>query len=174
VLPGTPTTAALAASGWLFPAGAPSALPSAARTGDLAVPPGMVVVRSGASATVRVTATHPPGGEPWATLATFPQGQDAVRVSLQWSTATASLSPATGCPTFSAASPAPVACESADLPRVVLPGSAVPVKAVLHAVGADGRPLPPGLYTVRLGLYQQLVGSFAGSGTTTLTVRVTA
>ena len=96
-----------------------------------------------------------------------------MRLSLQWSSSAGSLPAVTGCPTFTVG-PAPVACESADLPRVALPGSTVDIDAVLRAVTANGQPLPPGLYTVRLGLYQQLVGTFAGAGSTALEVRVIA
>jgi hypothetical protein len=175
-LPGTATAAALASAGWVFAAGAPTALPPDARAGGVAVAsPAPVVVQSGGEAKVRATVTHPSGGAPWPTLLTFPVGADAVRLSLQWSAASPGgdgVAPATGCPAFSVPTAVPLACENADLPRVVLPGSAVDVVAVLHAVSADGQPLPPGVYSVRLGLYQQLVGTFSGSGATSVQVRV--
>jgi hypothetical protein len=172
-LPGTPTATTLASGGWLFPAGAPAPLPDGARTGAVAGAAPAISVRSGGTVDTRVTATHPAGGAPWPILATFPGGQDAVRLSLQWTGGPPGLPAATGCPTFDDAGPPAVACESADLPRVVLPGASATIDATLHAVGPDGQPLPPGTYTVRLGLYQQLVGTFTGSGATTLQVRVT-
>jgi hypothetical protein len=175
VLPGTPTAADLASAGWLFAAGAPAPLPPADRVGGLAVASPALVVPSGGVATLHVTASHPQGGSPWPTLATFPGGAEAVRVSVQWSApAGTALPAAAGCPAFTAPVPAPVACENADLPRVMLPAATGAVTATVHAVSATGQPLPPGNYTVHLGLYQQLVGTFAGSGTTTLQVRVTA
>jgi hypothetical protein len=175
VLPGTPTTAALASAGWLFAAGAPSPIAPADRAGGLAVASPVIVVRSGGAATVRVTASHPQGGSPWPALSTFPAGADAVRVSLQWSAPSGTALPAVaGCPAFTAPVAGPVACENADLPRVLLPGATGALTATLHAVSANGQPLPPGTYTVHLGLYQQLVGTFTGSGTATLRVRVVA
>ncbi|HVM67843.1 MAG TPA: hypothetical protein VMU14_23410 [Acidimicrobiales bacterium] len=175
VLPGTATAASLSSTGWLFAAGPPAPLAPADRVGGLAVASPTVVVPSGGAVTVRLTASHPEGGAPWATMSTFAAGADAVRVALEWSAPPGTAVPAVpGCPAFSAPVPAPVACESADLPRVMLPAATGAVTATLHAVSATGQPLPPGTYTVHLGLYQQLVGTFAGSGTTTLQVRVTA
>ena len=170
-LPGTPTEAALASAGWLFPAGEPTALPTEARTASLQLPAAPVVVRSGAAVTVRVTAVHPPGGGPWPDLLTFPLGRLAVRLSAQWEGAGGT---ATGCPALPGASSAPLACQSADLPRVLLPGASATIPVVLRAVSATGQPLPPGTYTVRVGLYQELVGVFAGSGAADLEVHVTS
>jgi hypothetical protein len=171
--PGTPTAASLDAAGWLFPSGAPTALQPSARTAGLALASPVVTVRSGGSVTVRVTATHPDGGAPWPTLLTFPSGRDAVRLSLQWEGG-AGLPVVTDCPPFEVGGAAPVACQQADLPRVVLPGASATIPALLRAVTSGGQPLPPGTYTVRMGMYQELVGTFTGSGSTQLQVRVTA
>jgi len=159
VLPGAAIGPALAAGGWLFPAGAPAALADADRVGSVRAPPS-VTVRSGGLVTLPLVVTHPAGGAPWPTLQTFPSGQFAVRVSLQWESSDGS-GLAAGCPPIPGAAPGPLECDAADLPRVALPDTSTRVDAVVRAESASGAPLPAGTYTVRIGLFQQLIGGFS-------------
>jgi hypothetical protein len=168
VLPGTPTEAALADAGWLLPA-APTQLPAPARTDTVAAAPSAPSVASGGTRTLRVAVTHPAGGAPWPALPTY-QGRFAVRLSVWWEAAAGVAAPAS-CPVPGGATGA-AACEVVDLPRVAVPGSTTDLAVVLRARSADGEPLPPGLYTVHLGLYQEGVGPFTDQGVTSLSVRV--
>jgi hypothetical protein len=181
VLPGTPTEQRLAAAGWVFEPGPPRVLPAGARQDVLAVAAGPVEVRSGGAAVVDVAVTHPPGGEPWPALLTF-GGPATVRLAVRWFGSarlpTTCPGPIAGAPAVPARSPtiggpAPVACPNVELPRVVLPGDTVTIPVPLAARSSEGAALPPGTYTVRLGVYQEGVGGFADRGTTEVTVRVT-
>jgi hypothetical protein len=166
-LPGTPTSAALAAAGWLLPA-SPSPLPASARSDTLeAAAPGPMA--SGGAQPLRVAVTHAAGGAPWPALLTY-QGRDAVRLSVWWQ-APAGVSAAAPCPVPGRSTQA-AACQVVDFPRVIAPGSTTAVTTRLQARAADGRPLPAGTYTVHLGLYQEGVGTFTDSGTTSFEVRV--
>ena len=168
VLPGAAIEPALATGGWLFPAGPPAALADGDRVGSVRVPTS-VTVHSGGTVHVPLVVTHPAGGAPWPTLDTFPSGQFAVRLSLQWESPDGSGT-ATGCPPIPGADPTALACQAADLPRVMLPDTSAGVDVVLLAESATGAPLPAGTYTVRIGLFQQLVGGF--SDATSVSVHV--
>jgi hypothetical protein len=161
VLP-SPTQARLASAGWLLPDPTPGPLPDAARHAVLHAPGHegtMTFVASGRTNTIDVRATHDGGGAPWPAEPGLKQEDFAVGLAARWYAP--SLLPAT------AADPGhPIATTTVELPATLLPGETVTFHLPLSARGANGTPLAPGRYKVRLAVFQQQTPAFTDPGLT--------
>jgi len=97
--------------------------------------------------------TPPPGSPALGSGGSEPVDGPAVEVALD-----------SACP-VGGDSARPVACPPpVDIGHTLLPGQSLQVPVRLRASGSTGRPLPPGVYRVHLGLLQEGVASFGGPG----------
>jgi hypothetical protein len=92
--------------------------------------------------------THRGTGAPWTSAVDLPGPGRAVRMGVRWFREGALVADQ----------------PRVELPRSPAPGEAVDLEVPLAARGADGQPLPPGRYEVRIGLVQELVRWFADAG----------
>ena len=159
--PSDPTFSVLDAAGFLSPPapglGAAVALPATDLRGShIDVPSGhKASVQAGKSVPLTVVVHHDQGGAPWPSVAALhsDSGAFAVQVAVAWTGVS------NGVNTF-------------NLPETLLPGRQTRFDIPLAPIDANGQPIPPGTYTVNLGLLQQGVASFSDPVTTiTVTVR---
>jgi Dolichyl-phosphate-mannose-protein mannosyltransferase len=129
----------------------PEPLPPAARRARMEVLDGApAVLEPGGRRTVRLRVTHlwsGGSGAPWTSAVDLPGPAQAVRIGVRWSH-----------------DGVLVQDQRVELPRSLDPGGSVKVEVPLAARGADGKPLPPGRYQVRIGLVQELVQWFEDEG----------
>jgi hypothetical protein len=165
VLPG-PAQARLGAAGWLLPPVIPGPVPLTGQTARIVTrAPAALSVRSGAHRSVRAKVTNASRVSPWPAELALKQGPYAVRVAVRWF--------ATGSAPSSPGEPGtPVVTTTVELPRSLVPGHSASLRIPLVARLATGAPLPPASYLVRIAVYQELHGSFAGA--ITLRVEVTS
>lgn len=144
VLPGAEQDR-LADQGWLLPSGFPTELPSSARRVSLALPDGVeeIDVPSGGVTTVRLTVSHEGAGAPWpdGRQLVGPVREARVRVQMRSDGATDPTDPG-----------GPIV--GAELPGWMLPGDRVTTELGVLGSDAEGRPLEPGRYRIRLGVTQ--------------------
>ncbi len=141
VRPG-PLADSLRAAGRLLPAEFPSMLPEGALAAELrwsGVGDGAAVSR-GRPLAARLAVAHR-GTTPWPHRRGWKDPRHTVTVVLRW---------------IAAADRATTAVSrQLELPRMVYPGDEVVLPVELAAVGADGRPLPPGRYRVVAAVAQR-------------------
>jgi hypothetical protein len=158
-LPGT-VQDRLAAAGWLLPSQTPGELPATAREASLFVPGAegaTTTLRSGATTTVRVLATHEGAGAPWPTDADLHQGTFAVRLSVGWYTPE-------DLPVGAGLRGNPLRITDVALPRTVLPGETATLSVPLTARTQSGSALAAGLYKVRVLVFQEGAAPFTDPG----------
>jgi len=155
VLPG-PVQDRLRTAGWLLPSDLHGPLPAAGQAETVVAAAKLPrTIRPGGSTKVKVTATNAGDGSPWPDERGLKQGPFVVRVQALWFPS--------GLPVASPGEGGrPVAVSVAELPRTLLPGQRATVTVPLTARAPDGRRLAPGIYTVRVAVYQELVGTFPG------------
>ena len=139
----------LAHEGRLFPADPAAPLPDAACHSRLAwagaAPP--AAMQSGEVRTLRLRVAHRGSDAPWLPAGALKTDGGAVRIAIVWTHEG-----------VKAAEP------RTELNWAVVPGDEIVVDLPFAAVGADGKPLPPGRYEVRVSLVQELVRWFADAG----------
>jgi len=156
ILPGSEQSR-LAAAGFLLPPDPASPLPAAAcrsrleRVGD----DGPVHLVTGGRTEVRLRVAHRGTAAPWVATSVLPDAGGAVRLGILWQRQGVQ-----------------VADRRAELPYTLMPGEEVTAATVLEARAADGTPLPPGAYAVRIVLVQELVRWFPDTGDSGLTIPV--
>jgi hypothetical protein len=155
-----PLQSRLGAAGRLFPADPAAPLPLEACRSRLAwaggkAPPRML--GSWETRQLQLRVTHRGTGAPWLPADVLPSAGGSVRIAVVWSRAGAR-----------------VAEPRVELPWALAPGDEAVADLPFAAQGADGKPLPPGRYEVRIGLVQELVQWFtdAGDGELGLAVEV--
>ena len=158
VLPG-PVQDRFVGAGWVFPAATPGPLPDPARHAIVRPRRGApaTIVSAGAATTFTVTATHDGGGSPWPSAAGLKQGIYSVALRIAWyrnGQVPASPNDAG----------APLTLAKVELPRTVLPGETVPLDVPLVARDSASEPLAPGLYQVRLSVFQEGTEAFLDPG----------
>lgn len=155
VLPG-PAQQVLANAGWLLPNLTPGPLPLGSQLARITTRSTPITVHSGGATHMRARVTNASDVSPWPALRGIKQGPYAVRVAVRWfaanQQATSPGQPGT-----------PLVSTAVELPRSLLPGDSATVRLPLVARLADGRPLPPAQYVVRVAVYQELAGSFGGA-----------
>lgn len=148
----------LAAAGDLLPADPAAPIPEeACRAGiELLEDPGPVLrLQRGSSRTLRLRLTHRGHGAPWVSSAALGTPANAVRLAVQW----LDRGTVTG-------------DRRVELPQTMAPGERVDLDLVLEPRTATGEPLPPGLYTARISVLQELVRWCDGAGDGSLTLQV--
>jgi hypothetical protein len=147
----------LAHEGRLFPTDPAAPLPAAACRSHLAwagaAPP--AVMHSGEVRTLRLRVAHRGSDAPWLPAGALKTDGGAVRIATVWTHEG-----------VKAAEP------RTELNWAVVPGDEIVVDLPFAAAAADGKPLPPGRYEVRIGLVQELVLWFADVGDGTLVQKV--
>ena len=162
VMPGS-AQAVLRRAGWLLPSKVPGPLPLFAERATVTATTVPHTLRAGGRADVRVTARNVGPGTPWPGLRGLKQDEYVVRVAAQWfSAGQQASSPGEG--------GVPVTASLVELPRTLVPGDAVRLSVPIVARTPAGRRLAPGVYTIRVSVYQELVGVLPG---TTLTFSMT-
>jgi hypothetical protein len=146
----------LRAAGWLLPDDLHGPLPAAGQVQRVSAASRLPqTIRPGASSKVKITATNAGRGSPWPDERGLKQDEFVVRVQALWFPR--------GHPVTSPGQGGqPVAVSMAELPRTLQPGEGARVTIALTARSVDGLRLPPGTYTVRIAVYQELVGTFPG------------
>jgi hypothetical protein len=163
VLPGA-TQESLGAAGWLQPDPAPGPVPVRGQLADIDVlTAGPLGVVSGTTDALPVRITNSGRVSPWAAAAGTKQAAYAVRVAERW------FAPGVT-PSNNGGATKPVAMTVIDFPRSLLPGESTSFNLPLVAQARSGAPLPPAQYRVRIAVYQELVGTFAGAITLTVNV----
>jgi hypothetical protein len=146
-------------AGWLLPS-PPGPLPDAARHAVLVTADrqaSVLTVPSGATRTLRVSATHDGAGSPWPAEAGLQQAAFAVRLAVRWYLP--------GDLPADPADPGRAAVATVvQLSRTTLPGETATFSVPLTARADARTPLPPGRYEVRLTLYQQSAPAFTDPG----------
>ena len=118
-------------------------------------PAGALRIPRGGRESLRLRVVHRGKDLPWVSALDLPGPNRAVRVGIQWFR--------DGAPLFDL---------RAELPRTLAPGEEVELDLPLEPRTPQGEPLPPGLYTVRIGLLQELVHWFEAIGDGALELRV--
>lgn len=146
--------------GWLLPPGFPTGLPDAARRGTLEIvdAPDRVEVEPGGTVELTVRGRHDGSGSPWPDQASF--GLDG-RVRVMADIRSLGDDGVEG------------ARSGGELPRWIRPGETFTIDAGVRAVGRYLEPLPPGRYSVTLGIGQDEPRWFVPSPDATFEMRVT-
>lgn len=162
-VPSGPLFGALAANGWLSPAGASSPLSAAAFARGRVLAPPTVSVAAGTAAAVVVVVEHGPGGAPWPAVNALHTGSGkyGVRMTVQADGPPGLVTGGMRGECLPAGSP--LTCQRVELPQTLLPGQSVALVLQVHGL-ARGR------YRVTLGLLQEGVDTFAAHAQVTVVV----
>lgn len=153
----------LAAEGRVFPGPVEAPLPPAALRSRMTLEGGRarITLPAGGARTLDVDLTHSGAGSPWRQRGLVPGVRGAGTVSLL-----AFWRPGDATAPF-------VAVQAAELPKTLPPGETASLPLRLGARDAEGAPLAPGDYVVRIGPYQDGLGPFASFGDAPLDLAVT-